>query len=507
MVTLLWIIPIAVSSYLFIGAIYRLYFHPLSKFPGPKVAALTYLYELYFDAFQGGQYIWEIKRLHERYGPIIRINPSQLHIKDSYYFDEIYSSRKQDKDYHAVAGFGVPGSVISAIDHEHHRFRRNLLNNFFSRRSVMNTENLVLEKIGLVIDYLEHAFKEKEIVKADALFAAFTSDVISQFAYGWCFDTLKDKALKNEIRDMVTGQMAIVPIARYFPPLIALLDIVPPSLVEFFKPKTRGLFNAKRRVSQQCADTLRECSERAKRGIKSQDRVHKTVFEAICNPSLPPEELAIHRLRDEAMGIYGAGAETSARVLTMGAFYIYRDKSRLLKLREELKQVLPTVDSKANWIQLESLPYLTAVINESLRLTHTAPGRFPRAAKTETLAYKEYTIPPGTSVSQSNYFVHMDPEIFPNPEKFDPERWIRATQEGVRLERFLVAFSKGHRICLGFNLAYLELYTAFASIVRRFDMDLHDTLEENIRFAREFVLGAPKIDTNGVQMKVVSIVD
>jgi hypothetical protein len=48
--------------------IYRLQFHPLSKFPGPKLAALTSLYEFYYNVVLGGRYLWEIERMHEQYG-------------------------------------------------------------------------------------------------------------------------------------------------------------------------------------------------------------------------------------------------------------------------------------------------------------------------------------------------------------------------------------------------------------------------------------------------------
>jgi hypothetical protein len=55
-------------SYLFVLAIYRLYFHPLAKFPGPRLAALTNGYEFYYDAIKGGRYYKKIEKLHEKYG-------------------------------------------------------------------------------------------------------------------------------------------------------------------------------------------------------------------------------------------------------------------------------------------------------------------------------------------------------------------------------------------------------------------------------------------------------
>lgn len=54
-----------------------------------------------------------------------------------------------------------------------------------------------------------------------------------------------------------------------------------------------------------------------------------------------------------------------------------------------------------------------------------------------------------TPVSQSTYFVHTDPSIFPDPHYFDPERWIKAAQQGVALNKFLVTFTKGSRQCIG----------------------------------------------------------
>lgn len=60
-----------VLGYLLVGVVYRLYFSPLAKFPGPKLAAATLWYEFYYDVVQKGRYTWEIGKMHEKYGTIL----------------------------------------------------------------------------------------------------------------------------------------------------------------------------------------------------------------------------------------------------------------------------------------------------------------------------------------------------------------------------------------------------------------------------------------------------
>lgn len=54
--------------YIVLRSVYRLYFHPLRQFPGPKLAAITHGYEFYYDVIRGGQYLWEIEKMHQKYG-------------------------------------------------------------------------------------------------------------------------------------------------------------------------------------------------------------------------------------------------------------------------------------------------------------------------------------------------------------------------------------------------------------------------------------------------------
>lgn len=95
--------------------IVRLYYSPICHIPGPKLAAATWLYEFYYDIVLGGQYTFKIIELHKKYGPIIRINPEEVHVGDADFFPELYpgSARRRDK---------TPFYVKQVRLHRHNRF-------------------------------------------------------------------------------------------------------------------------------------------------------------------------------------------------------------------------------------------------------------------------------------------------------------------------------------------------------------------------------------------------
>ena len=97
--------------------------------------------------------------------------------------------------------------------------------------------------------------------------------------------------------------------------------------------------------------------------------------------------------------------------------------------------------------KLEQLPYLTTVLNEGLRLS---PGIARRAArvKDKDLFYGDWRIPAGTPVGMTTLFMHTDKELYPDPLRFNPDRWMDSSDRGALASKF-APFSRGTRICLG----------------------------------------------------------
>ena len=121
------------------------------------------------------------------------------------------------------------------------------------------------------------------------------------------------------------------------------------------------------------------------------------------------------------------------------------------RLRAELATLSRTADGIPNLSETEALPYLAAIIQETIRLHPGAMSRQIRVSPevpilySDKVARKDYAVPPGTVYSMSPLLTHMHAECFNDPYAFRPERWI----ENPKLSRYFIGFGRGSRNCLG----------------------------------------------------------
>ena len=168
---------LAIIVYIVGLGVYRLYLSPIRHIPGPKLAALTLWYEFYYDCIVGGKYTFQIQKMHEKYGPIVRINPYEIHLNDPEYFNSVYAggNQKRDKWGWYITQFGTQGSVLSTPSHEHHRLRRTALNQFFSLQSVKLLQPLIQEQVDAILRRFNEFKESNKAFNVTYLYAAYTN--------------------------------------------------------------------------------------------------------------------------------------------------------------------------------------------------------------------------------------------------------------------------------------------------------------------------------------------
>lgn len=493
------------------GAIRRLFLHPLAHIPGPRLAALTWWYEFYFDAIQPGQYVFKIQELHNKYGPIIRVTPDEIHISDVGFLDTIYapSSSPRDKYEYQLRTLRVPGGVGTTPSLEVHRKRREALSPFFSKRNVLFLEPTITEKVQQLCQLLSKHASEQTPVNLSDVFFAFSNDVVNNFLFSQKTDILSDEQKAATLRHNSYELMKGINLNKHFPFIPDFLESLPKSISRPIMPPglldMLALFD---RVRAELGGIIKAKASGAGGDSSSAESVYYNVLD---NPILPAPEKALLRLEQEGALLVLAGTESPAKSLNMIFFHLLANEQILSKLREELS----TVARPASWTQLERLPYLTAVIEEAHRLSFGVTARTARIAR-ETLIYtptsyaahssntgKSFRIPAGTPMSTTTLSAHTAPSVFPDPFVFNPDRWLG--EEGRRLQKYQMSFGKGSRKCLGIELARAEMYLVTAALVQGFDMNLWNTEASDVAFVHDYHVSMPSFEFKGLEATITTL--
>jgi len=197
--------------------------------------------------------------------------------------------------------------------------------------------------------------------------------------------------------------------------------------------------------------------------------------------------LSDQAVRDQLLTLLVAGHETTGTTLAWVLYELHRNPEALAKVRDEVVALGPDPDPDA----LAGLPYLGAVCQETLRM-HPILAEFFRTVK-ESYAFQGYQIPAGITLAASILVIQQNPELFPEPARFRPERFLE--------RRFspweFAAFGGGHRHCIGAAFAMSELKIVLATLLSRVELSLG--LERPLRTVRRNLTLAPE---KGVPMRV-----
>jgi cytochrome P450 len=192
-------------------------------------------------------------------------------------------------------------------------------------------------------------------------------------------------------------------------------------------------------------------------------------------------------IRDNMITALIAGHETSVVSLCWGLYWLHREPRCLQTLRDELAPLGPDADPMA-WARL---PYLDAVVKETLRLWPVVTDINRVLAQPMQLG--DYELPAGTNIAASSAILHYEPDLYPDPETFRPERFLE--------RRFgpheYLPFGGGERMCPGSSLSVVELKIVLATLLTRWRYTLLDEGTAQVRR-----MGGMMTPTTGVRMRL-----
>ncbi|KAF8870185.1 cytochrome P450 [Infundibulicybe gibba] len=467
------------ALYVLTLALWRVLFHPLSKIPGPPLAAITTFYVGYFDIIKRGGMIDQLEILHKEYGRVVRIGPNQLHFNDPEAYEVIYSAASRfTKDPRLYDSLGEPESSFGYIDPQLAKIRKDVIRPLFSRRAILNLEPVVQDAVDKLVRALLVYEKPRRAANLHMAFLSTSMEIITSYSFAQSFNSLGFQNFDHPILLALESLSPVFCTLQQLPFLSPLVMNMPPWLANIVSPNSAALAKFRNHLGSQIDKFLTNPSL-----LENAD--HEIVYHHLLSSKPGKQGTTPSRksLLDEASVLVAAGSDTVGNTCTVGTFYTLGDAAIHRRLFEELRSVWPDRDSHITLETLEKLPYLTAVIKESLRMSHGVVTPLPRVVPSDTVIAGVH-VPAGTSVAMGATFMHNDAHVFPEPHQFRPERWLALNARA--LEGHLVPFSKGPRSCIGVNLAWCELYLIFANVFRKLEMEVHDTSVRDLDFCAYF---------------------
>ncbi|KAF2796776.1 putative cytochrome P450 [Melanomma pulvis-pyrius CBS 109.77] len=449
---LLWILVIVVQN---------VFFHPLSSFPGPLLARASLLWR--FWSTLGGTFHKDLYKIHDRYGPVVRISPNELSFASLGSWKDIYGFPTHGQDpmiksnFYKLLRSGFDSGCIGCEQNpDEHRRMKSSLSAAFSTKALLEQEYIVNRVIDSFVDKIGSEVKAKGHVDMAKWFEMMAFDLMGEMTFGESFQCIENGERHSWIK-LILDHLFFVTVAdnlrrlaifntfaMYLAPLV---NIVQKEHIQFTREKVRRRLESK---------------------SPRKDFVTNLVSK------VDSGEISIEELSAHSSTLIIAGGETVASSMSGLLFCLLSPSSAKSYsiLRQEVRSRFSKY-SDIDFMSIQKLPYLQAVIKEGLR-TFSNGHPLPRVCPGRRI--DGVWVPAGTEVYTSPWPVNHNPEYFTRPLEFLPERWLDSSRENSEFTADILnasqPFQLGPRGCLGRNFAMMEISLSLAKLVWKYDLEL-----------------------------------
>ncbi|KAI1196387.1 cytochrome P450 [Nemania serpens] len=496
------------------------YYNGLNKYPGPFLASLTDLWRLW-DVW-GRQSEVTHRKLHARYGDVVRLGPKTLSFADPKALKTIYGLNKGfiKSDFYIVQqgvskGRGL-ATLFSTTDNTFHAQLRRCVNSAFSMSALVQYEPFVDNTLKLFFEQTERLYVNN-VEGCDFVrwlqFYAF--DVIGEVTYSKRHGFIeKNEDVDGIVRYLGNLFLYVAPIGqipwldRLFLKNPIYLKLSEWGIVDATNPivlfararmaerlgMAMGNGDAASKPLLPITDTAAKLppSRVADGSTASVDLLSKFLAARDSRPDFMSDKLVLAM----AVSMAFAGSETTAISLSAVFYNLLRHPAVLARLRAELDDAARAgafADyglGVVTWAESQRLPYLDACIKEAFRTYPAAGLPLERIVPEPGVEIAGHYVRGGTIVGCSAWLIHRRPEIFGDDvDVYRPERWLvdESLPEAEREERerrvremngHMFQFGMGARTCIGKNISLLEMYKLVPSLLRRFEIRFKDPSRE-----------------------------
>ncbi|XP_058808187.1 probable cytochrome P450 6a13 [Phymastichus coffea] len=350
---------------------------------------------------------------------------------------------------------------------------------------------LVNECADHFADYLENLASKNEPIECRELTAKFTTDVIGVCVFGLNMNALADE--DSEFRKIGRRIFA----DSWFTRLKLLSRFLPHWAVVPFKS-----FLQDEHTDIFFINTVTSTMEyRKKNNIRRHDFIDLLMDIRDHPEQVGEEEISDVILTAQAFVFFLAGFETSSTTISNAMYELALNPDIQDNLRQEVKVAFQENNGKLSYDVIKNMKYLDKVFRETLR-KYPPVGMLQREAVSDHIfADSNISITKGTKIFVPVYAIHYDPNIYPDPNKFDPERFEEDAVES-RPHMTYLPFGDGPRICIGERFAHIQTKLGLATVIRHFKLEVCEKTCKQYEKQTGLILIAPK---SGLYLRITKL--
>ncbi|GIY32256.1 cytochrome P450 3A21 [Caerostris darwini] len=394
------------------------------------------------------------------------------------------------KDFHIfpnrrsfVTGDPITDKMMSVVQGEDWKRIRTIVTPTFSTGKIKRMLSIFKDCARTLVQN----FQSGVPIEVKRIYGAFTMDVIASSAFSTKIDSHNDPDNKFVLTARsvfrVDFSWRFIMFAL-FPNLVKALriSIFKPSATNFFRDVTLQIIEERKKTGQKrndflqlLMDTAKELSEDEKSELNEKEVEDQSVYGEVSTEhqvfkSVSKKNLSLDELVAQCVIFFLAGYDTTASTLSFATYQLALNPEVQEKVYKEIVDALKETNGELTYEALQSMKYLDNVISETLRL-------FPPAIRSERQAEDDYelgdtgiTIPKGTIVTIPIYAIHRDPQRFPDPKRFYPERFS-GEEKANRDQYSYMPFGVGPRNCVGMRFALTEIKVCLAHVIANFKIN------------------------------------
>ncbi|KAK4109835.1 cytochrome P450 [Canariomyces notabilis] len=467
-------LPLLIAT-IVIRALYKRYASPLRKYPGPFLASVSRLWKVKSTA--SGRTHLEHIALHRKYGPIVRIAPNEVSVSSPEAARTLLSAGKRFFKTPFYGVFPPPENpdIFTETREDVHAIKKRVANVPYSMTAMQQLSPFINDSIELLVKKIgEHIDGNKGVFDLGDWLHYFAFDVLGEVAFSRSFGFLEQgRDVDNAIKTIDKSQM-YNGIVGQVPELDLLLRRNP--LWQYIPWLSTKNALITRMALEEMA--RRQPFDKDSAGLLRTGDGRQDLMASLIQGHLKdPEKFREGDVFAVAHGAIFAGSDSTASTMQSFFWHILDSTPVYQSILREIEHAVKTgvIPAQGNltWNEAQNLTYLQACLKEAMRVRPAVGLNITRLVPPEGAELDGHFFPGGTAIACNGWVLHRDKEVFgQDADDFRPERWLEDEERAKRMERYMFQFGGGSHLCIGRNLALLEINKVVPRLLRDYRFEL-----------------------------------